>query len=106
MVTVYDVSVVCDSCSETVEVVAPPSRRKYALWGMFLLGALGLGIGLSIGVATAGFGITAMPFTTVIGMFLGYRGGVWIAKRRQGINCPECGHNFIRSTREKAKSFA
>lgn len=90
---VYDLTVQCDSCDDLVELEPPRFRYGLGLSLAFLLGILGFGTGLTFGVATAGFGMTAMPFTTIIGGYVGYRFGGWGARILSGITCPECGHD-------------
>lgn len=94
MVSIYDVGIKCDGCTDIVRAKPPQNRRRYALIVASVLGIIGLGIGLTIGVATAGFGMAAFPFTTIIGAYVGYKSGGWYAIKRDGILCPECGHDF------------
>lgn len=93
MPSVYDFHVECQNCGEVVDVDPPKSRTKFG-WGFgIVLGLIGLFIGLSVGIATAGFGMAATPFTLVIGLYAGYRIGVWSAEKKDGIACPSCtGH--------------
>lgn len=90
MASIYDVPVKCSSCSGVVEVEPPTNRRKYAVAGALIVGLIGFFIGLSIGVATAGLGMAAFPFTALIGLYIGYRIGSWSAEKKNGIPCPEC----------------
>lgn len=94
MVSVYDIPVQCQSCESVVSVDPPASRRKYGLGFAAVLGVIGLFFGLSVGIATAGFGMAATPFTLVIGLYAGYRIGAWSARKKDGIDCPEC-HSHV-----------
>lgn len=86
--------VMCGSCDSIVQPDRPKRKWTYTIAGALFLGLFGLGIGLTIGVATAGIGITAAPFTILIGLYAGAKGGSLFAEFRDGVTCPECGHNF------------
>ena len=94
MVSIYDVGVHCKRCNNIVEVEPPSNKLALSALGSFLLGAIGFFIGLSVGVATAGLGIAAWPFTIVIGFYVGYRLGKWSARKHEGVACPACDYNF------------
>lgn len=92
-VTKLDVK--CNSCSEIISPQHPKNRRKYGLLsaGLFAL-FFGVGLGGLIGLATAGFGMPAtIPFG-ILGLYFGLKAGRWIAKKQDGITCPDCGHSF------------
>lgn len=94
MVSVYDLSVLCESCQTAVEPARPSGERKIGAIGAGILGVFGLLYGLTVGIATAGFGMVAAPFTLLIGAYAGYKLGAWYSERRDGVTCPDCGHNF------------
>lgn len=94
MVSIYDVDVECGDCSEPVSVDPPKNRIMYAVVLATILGTIGLIFGLTVGIATAGFGMAATPFTAVIGAYVGYRAGDWISEMVHGVRCPGCGYNF------------
>ncbi|MBX0297865.1 hypothetical protein [Haloarcula nitratireducens] len=97
MASVYDFNVQCGSCGDIVEATPPKSKRTFSLASAFLLGTIGMFLGLSVGVATAGFGMAATPFTLVIGLYVGYRIGVWSAEKKDGLGCPECDSHIANS---------
>lgn len=94
MVSIYDVGIECGGCTDIVTAHPPQNSRKYGLILAALLGSIGLVIGVTVGIATAGFGMAAFPFTTIIGLYVGYKAGGWYAEKRDGVLCPECGHDF------------
>jgi hypothetical protein len=93
MTSIYDVTVVCESCGDAVSLTPPQNKLKYIGIAAVIFGVLGVAAGTTIGIATAGFGIVATPFTTAIGAYTGYRSGGWVAEKRDGGTCPECGYN-------------
>lgn len=90
MVSIYDVQVKCDSCGAVGKAVPPKNRRKYGVAGALLLGLIGGIIGASVGIATAGVGAPAAPFTLVIGLYSGLMLGRWGAEKQDGVSCSEC----------------
>lgn len=87
-------NVQCDGCQELVEPEPPANRRKYGLLGAVFIGLIGLGIGGTIGIATAGLGMPATIPLALIGAYVGWKVGTLIAKKQDGVTCPECNHNF------------
>lgn len=85
----------CESCNEVVEPEEPENSLKYAL-GIAAIAALffGVGIGGTIGIATAGLGIAATLPLGLLGAYFGYKGGHWFAGKRDGVSCPKCGSYF------------
>jgi len=94
MRTIYQVDIQCESCDEIVQPEPPERRWLFAGIGALLLGLFGLFVGLSVGVATAGFGVVAAFFTVPIGLYGGYKTGRWSANKRDPPSCPRCGNQF------------
>lgn len=88
-------NVQCDSCKEIVEPKGPKNQLKYAL-GVAAVFALffGLGVGGTIGIATAGLGIAATLPLGLLGAYFGYKTGNWVAGKKDGVSCPKCGQYF------------
>lgn len=91
---VSNLSVKCDSCGEINEPQPPINRFKYGIALAVVAGLLGIGIGLTIGIATAGFGMAATPFTLIIGAYSGWKIGAWGAEKQDGYSCPDCNHIY------------
>lgn len=81
----------CESCEEIVNPEGPKNGRKYGL----LVAAIsaiffGLGVGGTIGIATAGLGIAATIPLGLLGAYFGFKGGRWVASKQDGVTCPAC----------------
>lgn len=94
MRTIYQVDIQCGNCGKIVQADPPDRRWMFAGIGALLLGLFGLLIGLSVGVATAGFGAVAAIFTVPLGLYGGYKTGRWSAVKRDPPGCPKCGNEF------------
>lgn len=94
MVDVTQLNVRCDSCERIVQPDESVYKRKLGLLGAFFLGVFGFFTGSAIGIATAGFGIAATIPLTIIGLYVGYSGGSYVADLYDGVTCPECGSRF------------
>lgn len=102
MVNPSHLTVKCETCNDLVRPETPQYRTWFIIGGMAVLGGAGLLIGLTVGVATAGAGMTAAPFLVVIGLYAGYKTGGLIAEYLDGYSCPGCGEYF-KSPSLKAK---
>lgn len=91
---VSKLAVRCDSCGDVEHPEPPENRRKYGIVLALLAGLLGAGVGLTIGVATAGFGMAATPFTLAIGLYGGWKIGAWGAEKQDGYSCPSCNYTY------------
>lgn len=94
MVNPNHLTVECESCNELVEPETPQYRVGFIIACMAIFGGAGLLIGLTVGVATAGAGMTAAPFLVVIGLYGGYKTGGFVAEYLDGYSCPECESYF------------
>lgn len=92
---ITSLDVKCNSCDGLVNPEGPKHQLKYAI-GVAAIFALffGLGVGGTIGIATAGLGIAATLPLGILGAYFGYKTGSWVAGKRDGISCPDCGHYF------------
>lgn len=84
----------CKDCEEIVSPEPIKHKRKYQFLMLFVFGMIGFGIGGTIGIATAGMGIAATLPLTIIGAYIGYKIGGWIAKIFGNITCPKCDYKF------------
>lgn len=94
MRTIYQVDIQCGECDSTVQAEPPERRWLFSGIGAVLLGLFGLFVGLSVGVATAGFGVVAAIFTVPMGLYAGYKTGRWSAVKRDPPSCPRCSNQF------------
>ena len=94
MVSITHHEVKCESCEGIVRPEAPRRLILFQTIGALLLGVVGALTGSAIGIATAGVGAPAIIPLGALGLYLGYKIGGWIAKKRDGISCPECGTYF------------
>jgi len=97
-ITTLDVK--CTSCDEIVRPEGPKHKLVYA-FGAAAVFALffGVGVGSTIGIATAGLGIAATLPLGLIGAYAGYKLGNWVAGKRDGVTCPACGQEFAEPSR-------
>lgn len=98
MVSITNHNVQCAGCGEVVEPTGPEHRLLLGVIFSLAFGLLGLGIGTTIGIATAGFGIAATIPLSLLGLYFGWKLGGWIAALLDGVHCPDCGHEFGKSS--------
>ena len=94
MVSITNHEVKCESCDGIVKPEGPNRLILYQTIGALLFGIVGALIGSVIGIATAGVGAPAIVPLGALGLYLGYKLGGWVARKRDGISCPECGSYF------------
>lgn len=94
MVRITDYHVQCTSCDELVE--PEDADHRFMLGAIFGLGLglIGLGVGATIGIATAGVGAPATIPLALLGLYLGWKLGTFIATYLDGVTCPACGSEF------------
>lgn len=92
---IANLDVKCNSCSDIVQLEKPANRMKYGvLVGTLFALFFGFGVGGIIGIATAGVGIPAIAPLGLIGGYIGFKLGKWIAGKQDGITCPECDYKY------------
>lgn len=94
MVNITHHEVRCESCDGIVRPEGPSNLILFQTIGALLLGLAGALTGSVIGIATAGLGAPAIIPLGALGLYLGYKTGGWIAGKRDGTSCPECGSYF------------
>lgn len=94
MVSITHHEVKCESCEGIVRPEGPNRLILFQTVGAILFGIIGALIGSVIGIATAGVGAPAIIPLGALGLYLGYKIGGWIARKRDGVSCPECGTYF------------
>lgn len=87
-------NVQCGGCGHVVDPEEPENKKKYGWTGALILGLLGLGVGATIGIATAGLGMPATIPLGLLGIYAGLKVGRKVAELQDGVTCPECGFNF------------
>lgn len=93
MVSITHHEVKCESCDGIVRPEGPNRLIMFQTVGAILFGIVGAFIGSVIGIATAGIGAPAI-ILGAFGLYIGYKLGGWVARKRDGINCPKCGSYF------------
>lgn len=91
-ITRYEVR--CAQCDEFVTPEGPEHRTLLGTIFALGFGILGFGVGATIGIATAGAGIAATIPLSILGLWIGWKAGAWIARKVDGITCPDCGAEF------------
>lgn len=95
----------CESCDGIVRPEGPNRLIMFQTVGAIQFGIVGAFIGSVIGIATAGIGAPAIIPIGAFGLYIGYKLGGWVARNRDGIDCPE-GDSYFSSPSPASRTLS